>query len=154
MVFDDKLGVHACGSPMQASVHVQVLIESTMIQQLRTETAPRLAVTVSSIMIIMCHYYCILRLQDNVRLVMCWHACIYINISKPLFGTIFRISFLNLCVKSKVSYGIIVLINGDCSRDWQMLFTKSIEVAKLHCVRHRQVDFCKYNNYSKLWKFW
>ena len=38
-----------------------------------------------------------------------------------------------------------------------MLFTKSIEVKKLHCVRHREVDFCVVNyeyfdNHSELKK--
>ena len=31
-----------------------------------------------------------------------------------------------------------------------MLFTKSLEVTKLHCVRHRQVDFCVTMNISNI----
>ena len=29
-----------------------------------------------------------------------------------------------------------------------MLFTKSIKVTKLHCIRHRQVDFCVVNYFD------
>ena len=49
---------------------------------------------------------------------------------RQLFSAIFHVSFINLCIKSKVSYGI-VLINRDLQR---MLFTKSLKVTKLHCV--------------------
>ena len=36
-----------------------------------------------------------------------------------------------------------------------VLFTKSLKVTKLHCVRHRQVDFCAvnyeyFNNHSEV----
>ena len=49
---------------------------------------------------------------------------------------------------------------GYSTDQWRLLeglvdaFTKSIEVTKLHCVRHRQVDFCGinyeyFNNHSE-----